>query len=52
MLAKYKPFGIRLQRGVAGLFLATVLDEVCRAAVAVWRWRTGKRKTIFAAKAA
>lgn len=45
-------FGIRLQMGVAGFFLATALDEVCRAVLSVWRWRTGKWKTIFAAKAA
>ena len=38
--------------GVAGFFLATALDEVCRAVLSVWRWRTSKRKTIFAAKTA
>lgn len=45
-------FGIQLQMGVAGFFLATALDEVCRAAVAVRRWRVGKWKTIFATKTA
>lgn len=45
-------FGIQLQMGIAGLFLATALDEVCRAVVSVRRWRVGKWKTIFATKAA